>query len=135
MGGLAPGLIRSVKMGCLLRIVTSKQHSKTYVDETQCTVNIFIHKHPIFTLSSLLHGLKSFWKLPFHESRRLVYVIHTFLARRERERKDNGQNFFRRDCIRKFSYHEIFCSFVSGNSSINIFAFPFMFHMLCSSRL
>ncbi len=44
---------------------------------------------------------------------RIVYVIHTFLARREWERKDNGQNFSRRDCIRKFSYHEIFCSFVS----------------------
>ncbi len=30
----------------------------------------------------------------------------------------------------------IFCSFMSrGNSSINIIAFPSMFHMLCSSRL
>jgi hypothetical protein len=38
------------------RIVTSKQHSKTYVDVSHCTVNTFIHKHPIFTLSSLLHG-------------------------------------------------------------------------------
>jgi hypothetical protein len=29
------------------------------------------------------------------------------------KRKDNGEEFFPRDCIWKFSYHEIFCSFMS----------------------
>ncbi len=45
---------------------------------------------------------------------RIVYVIHTFLGRKGWEKeKANGQNFSRQDCIWKFGYHEIFCSFVS----------------------
>ena len=50
---------------------------------------------------------------------RIVYVIDTFKVGRNKKRKDNGENFGRRDCIRKFSYHrklsyhEIFCSFMS----------------------
>jgi chromosome segregation ATPase len=50
---------------------------------------------------------------------RIVYVIHTFQLGRNKKRQDNGKNFCRRDCIRKFSYHrkfsyqEIFCSFMS----------------------
>jgi hypothetical protein len=50
------------------RIVTSKQHSIAYVDVTHCTVNTFIHKHPIFTLSSLLQGSEILLEAPFHES-------------------------------------------------------------------
>ncbi len=50
---------------------------------------------------------------------RIVYVIDTFYLGRIKQRKDNGKNFSRRDCIRKlsyhgkFSYHEILCSFMS----------------------
>jgi hypothetical protein len=37
------------------RIVTGNQYNKVYVDVDHCTVNTFIHKHPIFTLLSLLY--------------------------------------------------------------------------------
>jgi hypothetical protein len=42
---------------------------------------------------------------------RIVYVIHTFLARRERERKDNGQNFSRRE------YHRSSLSLILVNET------------------
>jgi hypothetical protein len=33
---------------------------------------------------------------------------------RNKKRKDNGKLFFRRDCIRKFSYHETFLCYLSS---------------------
>jgi hypothetical protein len=54
-----------------------------------------------------------------HSRCRIVYVIHTFYLASNKKRKDKGKNFSRRDCIRKFSYqwkfsyHGIFCSFMS----------------------
>jgi hypothetical protein len=47
------------------RIVTIKQHNRVYVDAAHCTVNTFIHKHPTFTLSSLLHGSEILLEAPF----------------------------------------------------------------------
>ncbi len=42
------------------RNVTSKQHSRAFVDAGHCTVNMFIHNNqPIITLLSRLH-LESF---------------------------------------------------------------------------
>jgi hypothetical protein len=48
------------------RIVTGKQHIKTYVDEAHCTVNTFIHKHPKSPHCPLIPGLKILLESPFH---------------------------------------------------------------------
>jgi hypothetical protein len=45
-----------------------------------------------------------------------------------RKEKITAKDFSRRDCIRKFSYHEIFCPFMfRGDFRINIFVFPSCF--------
>jgi hypothetical protein len=36
------------------------------------------------------------------------YTVTDDRVGRNKKRKDNGKDFFRRDCMRKFSYHETF---------------------------
>jgi hypothetical protein len=50
------------------RIVTDKQHRKTYVDVVYCTVNTFIHKHPKSTYCPLISWSEILLEVPFHES-------------------------------------------------------------------
>jgi hypothetical protein len=56
------------------RIVTGKQHSKTYVDEDHCTVNTFIHKHPNHLIVPLLHGRILLEGLPSREFSKEQYL-------------------------------------------------------------
>ena len=63
---------------------------------------------------------------------RIVICIALYDCGWCRKEKITTMNLSRRDCIRKFSYHEIFCDiFVRGNSWINIFKFSPCF--ACSS--
>jgi hypothetical protein len=42
------------------------------------------------------------------------YTVTDDRVGRNKNRKDNGKEFFRRDCMRKFSYHEtLLCHFFS----------------------
>ena len=64
------------------------------------------------------------------------YTVTDDLVGRDKKRKDNGKEFSERDCIRKFSYHEIFCTIYVQRRFLNKhLRHPIMFHIFCSSRL
>ena len=42
------------------------------------------------------------------------YTVTDDRVGRNKKRKDNGKEFFRRDCMRKFSYHETLLCYLSS---------------------
>ncbi len=48
------------------------------------------------------------------------YTVTDDWVGRNKKRKDNGKEFFRRDCMRKFSYHETLLCYLCSEEFLNM---------------